>query len=100
MKLCFFFVTCRSTTSPGTQFGTKVTMSLMRTKALPSAATPVMVMFSKTGKFFFLPIIIQIWLQRYNKKTIYTRKNEKNARALAYINIFLYLCTIFLLIKN
>ena len=55
MKLCFLRMTCRSQTSPGTTHGTNTTMSLTLAMDLPSAAKPVISMFSSMGRgFLFL----------------------------------------------
>ena len=56
--LCFFLTTCKSTTSPGTQKGTKMTWSSTRVMHFPSAATASMVTFSINGNGLrFLPMI-------------------------------------------
>ena len=48
----FSFGFFRSATSPGTTKGTKTTMSSTRARALPSAATSVIVIFSNIGNSF------------------------------------------------
>jgi len=58
--MAFLRVTCRSTISPGTTKGTKITTSFTLAIALPSAAMSVIVIFSKMGSgFLFLAIKVE-----------------------------------------